>query len=122
MIDILILYILSSDREFTMYAIRKHIKDFFAPYTSPSFGAIKPALVRLEDRGYIKVRQIMSDGGKLSGYYLITKSGKDELKKLLCEDLSDNPLQFLSNARIKLSCSDILESSEKKKLFFKIKS
>ena len=40
----------------------------------------------------------------------------------MLEDLSDNPLQFLSNARVKLSCADVLDADEKKRLFFSIKS
>ena len=121
MIDLLILYVLN-DREFTMYGVQKRIKEYFAPYTNPSFGALKPALRRLEENGFITSRQMMSDGGKLSGYYSRTKSGFDHLRKLLLEELSENPLQFLSNARIKLSCADILDNENRAKLFFHIKS
>ncbi|MCI1274286.1 MAG: PadR family transcriptional regulator [Clostridiaceae bacterium] len=121
MINLLILYVLQS-RELTMYAIQKHILMYFAPYTNPSFGALKPALRKLEEQGYIKSRQTMTDGGKLSGYYLRTKEGEDFLKKTILEQLSENPLQFLSNARIKLSCADILEEKERKSLFFELKT
>ena len=65
---------------------------------------------------------MMSEGGKLSVYYEITKTGINELKRLLLEDLSENPLQFLSNARVKLACSDCLDSAERKRLFFSVKS
>lgn len=64
----------------------------------------------------------MSDGGKLSVYYSITKSGEKELKRLILEKLSDNPLQFAANARIKLSMAEILDKEERKELFFGIKS
>lgn len=121
MIDLLILYVLKA-KELTMYAIQKHILEYFAPYTNPSFGALKPALRRLESNGFIKSRQMMSDGGKLSGYYIKTQQGDEYLRKLLLEPLSDNPLQFLSNARIKLSCADVLDNKERKNLFFEIKS
>lgn len=60
---------------------------------------------------------MMSDGGKLSVFYSLTKNGKEELKRLLMVDLSDNPLQFLSNARVKLSCADVLDTDEKKRMF-----
>lgn len=105
-----------------MYAIQKRIEEYFAPFTSPSFGALKPALNRLEEKACIKTRKTMSDGGKLSVYYEITSKGINELKKLLLEDLSDNPLQFLSNARIKLSCADCLNADEKNRLFFSVKT
>lgn len=121
MIELLILYVLLK-RDLTMYAVQKHIEDNFAPYTKPSFGALKPALRRLETKECISSRKMMSDGGKLSVFYSLTKKGKEELKRLLLEDLSDNPLQFLSNARVKLSCADVLDAEEKKRLFFSIKS
>lgn len=121
MIELLILYVLLK-KDLTMYAVQKHIEDNFAPYTKPSFGALKPALRRLETKECISSRKMMSDGGKLSVFYSLTKKGKEELKRLLLEDLSDNPLQFLSNARVKLSCADVLDADEKKRLFFSIKS
>lgn len=105
-----------------MYAIQKRIDENFAPFTKPSFGALKPALRRLEEKQCLTSRKLMSDGGKLSVYYEISKDGISELKRLMLEDLSDNPLQFLSNARAKLCCADCLNSDERKRLFFLIKS
>ena len=121
MIELLILYVLLK-RDFTMYAIQKRIDENFAPFTKPSFGALKPALRRLEEKKCLTSRKLMSDGGKLSVYYEISKDGISELKRLMLEDLSDNPLQFLSNARAKLCCADCLNSDERKRLFFLIKS
>lgn len=120
MIELLILYVLS-ERELTMYAILKHILDNFGAYTQPSFGAIKPALTRLEKQTLIRVRKAMSDGGKLSGFYSITSEGREELKKLILEKLSENPLQFQSTAGIKLSCASYLAKEEIEKLFQQIK-
>lgn len=121
MIELLILYVLLH-RDLTMYAIQKRIEDNFAPFTKPSFGALKPALRRLEEKQCLTYRKNMSDGGKLSVYYEISKKGIIELKRLILENLSDNPLQFLSNARVKLSCADCLDSKERERLFFSIKS
>lgn len=121
MVELLILYVILR-RDYTMYAIQKRIEDNFAPFAKPSFGALKPALRRLEDKDCLSTRKTMSDGGKLSVYYEISRSGINELKRLILEDLSDNPAQFLSNARVKLSCSDCLDSEERKRLFFNIKS
>ncbi len=121
MLEILILDALMK-RDYTMYAVREHIKDYFSAFTHPSFGAIKPALTRLEDKGCITCRKMMSEGGKLSGFYSITSKGKNELCKLLLSDISQNPLQFLSEARIRLSCAEHLSSEERTKLFFVLKS
>ena len=99
MIELLILYVILK-RDYTMYSIQKRIEDNFAPFTKPSFGALKPALRRLEIKGFLKSRKLMSDGGKLSVFYEITKEGIGELKRLVLEELSVNPVQYLSNARI----------------------
>lgn len=120
MIELLILYVLS-EREMTMYAILKHILDNFGAYTKPSFGAIKPALTRLEKQNFLRVRKLMSEGGKLSGFYSITTEGREELKRLILEKISENPLQFQSTAGIKLSCASYLAKEEREKLFLNIK-
>lgn len=121
MIELLILYVLIS-HDLTMYAIHKRITESFSPYTTPSFGAIKPALVRMEKQEFITSTKIMSDGGKLSIYYSITKNGLKELRNLLLKPLSSNPLQFLSDARIKLSCSSFLDEQDCLEMYNDIKS
>lgn len=117
----MILYILLK-HDLTMYAIHKRIQENFLAFTSPSFGAVKPALVRLEKQKFISSSKIMSDGGKLSVYYSITKEGVKELRNLLLKPLSQNPLQFLSDARIKLSCISFLDGTDAHDVFVDIKS
>lgn len=121
MIEIMILYILLK-HDLTMYAIHKRIQENFWAFTSPSFGAVKPALVRLEKQGCITSSKIMSDGGKLSVYYSITKEGLKELKNLLLKPLSQNALQFISDSRIKLSCVSFLDKADAEEVFLDIKS
>lgn len=121
MIELLILYVLS-ECELTMYAVLKHILDVFGAYTQPSFGAVKPALTRLEKAGFIRSRKAMSDGGRLSGFYSITQVGREELKKLILEKVSNNPLQFQSTTGIKISCASYLAKDEREKLFFHLKT
>lgn len=121
MIELLILYVLS-EREMTMYAILKHILDNFAAYTRPSFGAIKPGLTRLEKAGFIRSRKAMSDGGKLSGFYSITQDGREELKRLILEKVSNNPLQFQSMVGVKIACASYLAVDERKALFSHLKT
>lgn len=105
-----------------MYGIQKNISDIFGAYTKPSFGAIKPALKRLEASKFIHSKKILSEGGKQSCFYNITPDGLTELKKLILEDLSENPLQFFSNARIKLSCASFLSNEETNSLYLRIKT
>ena len=52
MIELLIMYILSKSPH-TMYGVLKDILKNFSPYTKPSFGTVKPALLRLEKKGAI---------------------------------------------------------------------
>ncbi len=121
MIDLMILFVLLK-RDLTMYSVRKHIQDKFLAFTNPSFGAIKPSLVRLEKNGFVKSSKIMSDGGKLSVFYSITNDGIKELKTLMLKPFSDNPLQFISDAKIKLCCASFLNREEADTLFEEIKS
>lgn len=121
MIEIMILFLLLK-RDLTMYSIHKRILEHFISFTTPSFGALKPALVRLEKKGFITTAKIMSDGGKLSVFYSITKEGAKELKNLLLTEFSSNPLQFLSEAKVKLCCASFLSDEEADALFYEIKS
>ncbi|MBE7713088.1 MAG: PadR family transcriptional regulator [Cyanobacteria bacterium SIG26] len=121
MIDLMILYILLK-HDLTMYAIHKRIGEYFLAYTNPSFGALKPALVRLEKKGCITTSKIMSDGGKLSVFYSITKDGMKELKELLLKPFSTNALQFFSDARVKLSCASFLSGEDAAQMYLDIKS
>lgn len=121
MIELLILYTLIN-YDLTMYGIHKRILENFLPYTTPSFGAVKPALVRLENQKCITSTKIMSDGGKLSIYYSITKEGLKELRNLLLKPLSSNPLQFLSDSRIKISVLSFLDENDSIEILNDIKS
>ncbi len=121
MIDLMILYVLLK-QDLTMYAIHKRIEEKFLAFTNPSFGALKPALVRLEKAGCITSAKIMSEGGKLSVFYSITKEGMKELKNLLLKPFSNNPLQFISDAKVKLCCASFLSKDECTQMFEDIKS
>ena len=117
----MILFVLLK-RDLTMYAIRKHIQDKFSAFTNPSFGALKPALVKLEKEGFLSTSKMMSEGGKLSVFYSVTNTGLKELRELLISQMSVNPLQFLSDARVKLSCASFLGTEDKKIMYEEIKS
>ena len=121
MINLMILFVLLK-RDLTMYAIKKHIQDKFSPFTNPSFGALKPALTKLEKSGYLTTSKMMSDGGKLSVFYSVTNSGQKELRELLIAPMSINPLQFISDAKVKLCCASFLGTDDRKILYEEIKS
>lgn len=121
MIELLILFIISK-HETSMYGIRKKILEYFGSYTKPSFGAIKPALRRLEKSECIKSGKTLSEGGKQFGFYSITEKGITELKNIILRDISDNPLQFFTNARIKISCASILDNNDVQKLCLNLKT
>ena len=55
------------------------------------------------------------------GFYSITTEGREYLKELILEDISVNPLQFVSNASVKLACASYLPKEERKALFENIK-
>ena len=111
MIDILILHVLNKSI-LTMYGISKNIKKEFVAFTLPSYGTISPAIKRLIKAGAITYQKIMSEGGRPSNYYSITQEGKKILREMLIAPISDNPMQFLTNARLRLCCSAVLEKYE----------
>lgn len=121
MIELLILYELSK-KVFTMYGIFNEIRTKLKVLTTPSIGTIKPALTRLETKGYIKSQRNISSGGRRSTFYSITREGKEELKNLLLSSISENPIQFLTTARVRIICSEILEVDEQKELFNLLKN
>lgn len=116
MIELLILHELNNS-VLTMYGISKAINRAFSVLTIPSFGTIKPALTRLEKKGCLKTRKSMSEGGRPSVYYSITSEGKLYLKQLILETPQENPVQFLTSARLKLSCAEVLNESEQAELY-----
>lgn len=120
MIELLILFVLSSSPH-TMYGVLKSILNKFSPYTKPSFGTIKPALLRLEKKNVLRTDKSISEGGRVSVMYAITPEGLDLLKKKILEVDTENPVQFLSNARLQLACAGFLDITSQKELFQKLK-
>ena len=121
MIELLILFELSR-KVLTMYGVSKEIRSEFSVLTTPSYGTIKPALSRLLESGFIKSQKTMSSGGRPSIYYSITNDGIEELKRLLVAPPVENPIQFLTSARIKLACAGVLNNEEQLIMFKRLKS
>ena len=121
MIELLILYKLSK-KVLTMYGISKDIHENFSVLTTPSFGTIKPALTRLEKSELVKSQKTLSAGGRPSVYYSITQKGLKELNNLMLSQLTDNPIQFLATARVRVACAAILNNSERNEMFKMLKN
>lgn len=121
MIELLILFELNKT-VLTMYGISKEIRGDFSVLTTPSYGTIKPALRRLESGNFVRTQKTISEGGRPSTYYSVTKEGINELKRLLLEEPLENPIQFLPTARIKLACADILDKDEQIKMLRLLKA
>ncbi len=121
MIEILILYELSK-KVLTMYGISKEIKTEFSVILTPSYGTIKPALKRLETQGCVKTQKNISKGGRPSVYYSLTRDGEKKLVELLLEKPLENPIQFLTTARVKLIAATVLENNSRKELYNVLKT
>ena len=113
MIEILILYIIHK-REKTIYSIRKDIIETFGTFTKPSIGTIHPALQRLLKDGSVTLSERMSEGGKKSSYYSITKKGFETFKKLFFDSASDNPSLFYTQLQARLGTMGLLNPEDRK--------
>lgn len=111
MINLLILYELNKS-PLTMYGISRQIKLQFSSLLKLSMGTLQPALKKLEKNSFISSQKYMSAGGRPSICYAINDKGKQELKRELLSPLTENPVQYLVNARIRLCCSDILNQDD----------
>lgn len=119
MIEILILYILYSEKT-TQYGIRKIIKDKFSYLTSSSFGTIHPAIMRLLEKGFLSEKKTVSEGGRRKNIYSITKDGKDYIITALKAEFSLNTPNLEKMINTKLACSDILPDAHQKTLYVKV--
>lgn len=115
MVEILILYILSK-YDATIYKIRKLIEERFFMFSTPSLGAINPALKKLEGLSCVEFESKMSDGGMLSKTYKITPFGIKYFKSLVVSYEFKNKAHILNNVSILACISDILDEGDKKQL------
>lgn len=118
--EILILYFLTKSQN-TMYGIAKEITKNFGYISNPSFGTLQPALKRMEKNGYVTSSKFYTTGGKPSFYYSITSEGQEFLRKKMLSKLSKNPIQIYPEIKIKVSCSDVLNSDDRQTMFAIIK-
>jgi DNA-binding PadR family transcriptional regulator len=112
MIEILILYTISK-REKTLYGIRKDIIEIFGNFTKPSIGTIYPALKRLLKEDAVSVYDKMSEGGKKSSYFSITKKGFEVFRKYYFDSASDNPSLFYTHLQARIATMSMLSKEDK---------
>lgn len=119
MIEILILYVINK-REKTIYSIRKDIIEYFGTFTKPSVGTIYPALQRLLKENAVSVNDRMSEGGKKSSYYSITKKGYDYFRTLFFAETTDNPSLFYNQMQSRLATMGLLNIEERKQFIAEV--
>ncbi len=114
MIEILILYIIHK-REKTIYSIRKEIIELFGFFTEPSIGTVHPALRRLLIARAVELNERMSEGGKKSSYYSITKKGYEVFKEYFFSTSRENPSLFHTQMLARLATLGMLNIEEKER-------
>lgn len=90
MIELLILITLQNEI-YSIYKMRKKIQELFSPFLKVSFGAIYPALKKLEEKKCVKVKHHISPGGQKRISYSLTETGKKYFIELMQEKLPENP-------------------------------
>lgn len=113
MLELLILYTIRK-REKTIYGIRKDITELFGTFTKPSIGGIYPALKRLQKAGAVECSERITDGGKKSSYFTVSKTGLNHFKELFFEPISTNPSLFYVQLQARLGTMGILRKEERK--------
>jgi len=121
MSEIVILFILCR-YDSTIYKITKIMEEMFFAFLKPSLGTVSPAIKRLSNLGCIEIQDKMSEGGMLSKTCSITPYGKKYLKELLLGLEFLNPAHIISNVKIALFCSSVLEGEDKEKFTNNIKN
>ena len=114
MIELLILYAINK-REKTIYSIRKDIIELFGTFTTPSIGTIYPALQRLLKANAVALNERMSEGGRKSSYFSMTKTGMNYFKDLFFDSSTTNPSLFYTQLQSRLGTMGLLTSEEKQK-------
>jgi len=119
--EILLLYLLLKGKN-TMYGLSKLCTKYFGFIIKPSYGAVQPALKKLEKNKYITSEKFITEGGKPYFYYSITEDGTKHLKEKLLSKLHASPVQMYPSVKVRIICSDILNAEEQKELFTLLKT
>ena len=63
------------------YAIARRIEQVSGSQVSVKYGTLYPALLKLEQEGYVAADWRMSDTSRRAKFYSITRAGKKQLRK-----------------------------------------
>jgi PadR family transcriptional regulator PadR len=80
-LDLMILRTLDSMGSMHGYGVARRIEQVSNETVSLNQGSIYPALLRLEQRGWIKSDWGTSDNGRRARYYSLTRVGKKQVQK-----------------------------------------
>ena len=119
MTELLILFVLLHEKS-TIYGIKQKIESLFSSFFIVSFGAIHPALKKINKNGFVTVKAKLSSGGQKSSFYSITDSGIERFKNIMIEDLPKNPSQALQLNHIKLMLLSSIDNELQKIVINKI--
>ncbi len=64
------------------YGIARRIEQTSGDLLSVNYGTLYPALLKLEQEGYIKAEWGVSDNNRKAKYYSLTRSGRKQLEKV----------------------------------------
>lgn len=113
--ELLILVILLGGGH-TIYKIRQKIKSGYTVFLGASFGAIHPALKKLEKNGFVATRRKFSAGGQKSCVYTITKAGRAYFQELMTADASECGIYSNIIASLKMMHFDLAEKNLQNKV------
>ena len=63
------------------YAIARRIEQVSGSQVSVKYGTLYPALLKLEQEGYVAADWRISDNSRRANFYSITRAGKKQLRK-----------------------------------------
>src|SRR5688572_1617311 len=66
------------------YGIARQIEETSAKLLSVNYGTLYPALLKLEQEGYISSEWGVSDNNRKAKYYQLTRTGRKQLQKETC--------------------------------------
>lgn len=89
MIELIILGFLSYNYPLTLYDIKMAMKKSTEYFASTSQGAIHPALVKLNQNGYVKIKEEIKNN-RTKKLYSITDAGRERFSELMRQDMGSD--------------------------------
>ena len=80
-LDVMVLQTLATMRSLHGYGIARRIEQTSEGQLLVNYGTIYPALLKLEQQGYISSEWGVSDNNRKAKYYRLTRAGRKQLEK-----------------------------------------